>query len=263
MKKLIIACVIALIAVVYISCNYVWYSSWGFINVNEEYIDYELPVDFRIKRLKNLKTLELKTDENSDLGFLSGFHELERLSLFSVGGASGYGCSLETLPEMPSVKHFAMFFYMNENLDGESIARLENAESVYLGICNVCDYSFVSEMKNLKELMIAHYEPSSFVPYEESMQVEYGEFDWSGLAYSESLEYFSADAIEYDPELFEALEKIPTLNRVHLNPFGAKNGSREWEASCEWAEKMSEKGVTVYLNDSEFKSTDESQQGKD
>lgn len=257
MKKLIIACVVVLIAAVYINCNYVWYSYWGFADIETEAFDHELPVDFRVKRLKNLKELRLKTDEISDLSFLSEFHDLESLRLFSVGGASGYGCSLETLPEVPSVKSFSMFYYMNENLDGESIARLENAESVYLGVCNVCDYSFVSEMKNLKHLTVYCYEPSHFVPNGETVQGEYGKFDWSGLAYSESLEYFSANAIEYDPELFETLEKIPTLNSVSLYSFGAKAGSREWEDSCEWAEKMSENGVTVRLNDFEFESANE------
>lgn len=263
MKKLIIACIIALIAIVYINCNYVWYSYWGFADIETEAFDHELPVDFRVKRLKNLKELRLKTDENSDLSFLSEFHDLEDLSLSAVGGESGYGCSLETLPEMPSIKNFSMFFYMNEKLDGESIARLENAEFVFLGVCNVCEYSFVSEMKNLKELTIYCYEPSNFVPYGETVQGEYGKFDWSGLAYSESLEDFSASVIEYDPELFETLEKIPTLNYVELYSFGAKADSREWEDSCKWAEKMSEKGVTVRLNGFEFENVNESPQGKD
>lgn len=255
-KKLIVVCAIALIAAVYINCNYVWYNFCGFVNINAERVafsestDYDLPVDFRVKRLKNLRQLELRTDKNSDLSFLSDFHYLEGLWLFAAGGESGYGCSLETLPEIPSVKSFSLFYYMNENLDGASIARLENAEFVYLGVCNVCDYSFVSEMKNLKDLCIDCPEhPSNFIPNGEPVQGEYGKFDWSGLAYSESLEYFSASNIEYDPVLLEALEKIPTLNYVELYSFGENDYSRQW------AEEMSEKGVTVVLNGFKYEKT--------
>lgn len=253
MKKiLIIACAIALIAVVYINCNYVWYSFCGFVNINaedSEVVDYTLPVDFRVKRLKNLRKLQLRTDKNSDLSFLSDFHYLEDLKLFAVGGESGYGCSLETLPEIPSVKSFAMFYYMNENLDSASIARLENAEFVYLGVCNVCDYSFVSEMKKLKHLSTQCLNPSGFESNGEEVQGEYGKFDWSGLTYSESLEKFYALVIEYDPVLLETLEKIPTLNCVGLNSFAVTDYSRQW------AEEMSEKGVTVMFNGSEYEKT--------
>lgn len=253
MKKiLIVACAIALIVAVYINCNYVWYSFCGFVNINaedSEVVDYTLPVDFRVKRLKNLRKLQLRTDKNSDLSFLSDFHYLEDLKLFAVGGESGYGCSLETLPEMPSVKSFAMFFYMNENLDSASIARLENAEFVYLGVCNVCDYSFVSEMKNLKILDIQRLKPPSFSLNGEPVQGEYGKFDWSGLANSESLEKFYALSIEYDPVLLEALGKIPTLNYVDLDLL------EENDYACQWAEEMSEKGVTVVLNGVEYGKT--------
>lgn len=256
MKKiLIVACAIALIAAVYINCNYVWYSFCGFVNINAERVafseitDYELPVDFRVKRLKNLRKLELRTDKNSDLSFLSDFNYLEELRLFAVGGESGYGCSLETLPKIPSVKSFAMFYYMNENLDGASIARLENAEFVYLGVCNVCDYSFVSEMKNLKHLSTQCLNPSVFIPNGEPVQGEYGKFDWSGLAYSESLEKFYASGIEYDPVLLESLGKIPTINYVELYSFGENDHYRQW------AEEMSEKGVTVVPNGFEYEKT--------
>lgn len=238
MKKIyVVTILIGLIALIWVNMNYVYIRHEGLISVNSEKIgedEWDRTVypgqQLQLVRLKKLKSLVLCVQAKDDLEFLNKLNSLEKISLVPDDAIDMLNCSLETLPQMQSLKAFSIVNYKNEDLDCSSLCEMYNLERIYAMNSNIKDWSFISSLPNLKEIYIVRLD-------------EYTGVKWDAIALSDTLEEFTARGIFYEKELLDDLSNVPTLKYVEFLFLG----DYDEEYVNNWKTEMENRGVEVLV----------------
>ncbi|MCH5349436.1 MAG: hypothetical protein J1E40_08945 [Oscillospiraceae bacterium] len=190
-------------------------------------------LNWQIKRLKNLNELTIYQEQRDDLSFLKNFDNLEYLHL--TDETPEKTADIDTLPAISNLNTLLLTNYTKKGFDSSSLGQLSSLEILYAFCCNLHDWSFVENMPNLKYVSHVNYYGDT---------AGYDEYDWTPLGSAVSLEEFEVTNVYYDKELLEALEKLPSLNRVYIYFYKFQEFTDEESTYIfDWIERMEEKGI--------------------